>query len=150
MIPFLNGEETQDLSITVYRDGYCHISQVLSVEGDSMVSIPVFGKNLENVLITGNREILNYDISGNEIIVDTEDNTKINIEYDTPDLTGKEGIVWTLEISSPSEFTVIFPEGITVIDLNNIPLEISGNKIKVSEGDQKISYFFTAETKKKE
>ncbi|HEC95579.1 MAG TPA: winged helix-turn-helix transcriptional regulator [Euryarchaeota archaeon] len=147
IIPCIYGEETQELTITVYRDGYCHISQVLSVDEDIMISILVFGENLDNILITGEKEILDYDISGNEIIIDTENNTKINIEYDTPDLTSKEGIVWTLEITSPMEFTVIFPEGITVIDLNNIPLEISENKIKVSKGDQKISYFFTAETR---
>ena len=147
MIPYIYGEETQELSITVYRDGYCHISQVLNADEDVMISIPVFGENLDNILITGKEEILDYDISGNRIIIDTENNTEINIEYDTPELTSKEGIVWTLEITSPIEFTVIFPEGITVIDLNNIPLEISENKIKISRGDQEISYFFTAETR---
>ncbi len=148
MIPFLNGEETLELSVTVYRDGYCHISQILCVDEDTIIGIPTFGENLENILVTGGKEILDYNICGNEISIDTENNTQITIGYDTPDLTSKEGILWTLEISSSLEFTVIFPEGITVVDLNNIPLEISENKIKISEGDQRISYFFTAETKK--
>ncbi|HDM22742.1 MAG TPA: winged helix-turn-helix transcriptional regulator [Methanomicrobia archaeon] len=148
ILPVLSGEESQEINITVYRDGYCHVSQILNVEENTIVTVPVFGENLENILITGDRNILYYDISGKEITVDTEENTEINIEYDTPDLTSKEGILWTLSVNSPSEFTVIFPEGATVVDLSSVPLEISGNMIKMPEGYQKLSYFFTSETKK--
>ncbi len=136
--------EIEDVCVTVYRDGYCHISQTFSVEEDIIVVIPLFGEHWENVLVTGDT-VLDYEISENELIVDTGSSTQITVEYDTPDLTDKEGMVWTIEITTPVPITLALPHGMTVVDLSDVPLKISETVITLPEGTQTVSYFFTTE-----
>ncbi|WP_335755201.1 helix-turn-helix transcriptional regulator [Thermococcus pacificus] len=70
----------------------------------------------------------------------------MNVTYYTPDLTSKEGIVWTLSVSSNESFTVVLPESAIVVDLSDIPLEIAGNSITMPPGNQSISYTLEGRT----
>ncbi|WP_234394362.1 helix-turn-helix transcriptional regulator [Thermococcus piezophilus] len=69
-----------------------------------------------------------------------EDAQVVRVSYYTPDLTSKDGIVWTLKVSSESPFTVVLPENYIVVDLSDIPLEINGNSIVMPAGNQTVSY----------
>ena len=42
--------------------------------------------------------------------------TNVNIQYDTPDLTQKNGRIWSFSLNSPTRFSVILPPNSIVID----------------------------------
>ncbi|ASJ09769.1 hypothetical protein A3L11_07565 [Thermococcus siculi] len=139
---------TSSLTFTVYGDGYVEVAQeVLPGEYEDQIQLPLLAEHVENVIVEdtdGNP--LNFQLNEGKLLVYTNDADLIRASYYTPDLTSKEGIVWTLSVSTNDPFTVVLPEGAIVVDLSDIPLEIAGDSITMPPGNQSISYTIEART----
>ncbi|WP_297506567.1 helix-turn-helix domain-containing protein [Thermococcus sp.] len=133
---------TSSLVLTVYEDGYVKVNyELLPDEYVSQMEVQLLGAHIEDVMVEDeNGNPLDYQLNGNELMVFTDNASVVNITYYTPDLTSKQGIVWTLNLSSPEPFTVVLPENAVVVDLSDIPLQIAGNRITMPPGNQSISY----------
>ncbi|AEH24732.1 helix-turn-helix transcriptional regulator [Pyrococcus yayanosii] len=133
-----------DLQLKVYRDGVVEVSmRIIPEEYAFQVEIPLLGKNVEGIEVTDeNGEPLVYEIRGDVLVVYPEDADEILVSYYTPDLTMKEGVVWTLKVSINQTFTVVLPEGTVIVGLSDIPISLSGNTIEMPPGNQSISYVF--------
>jgi uncharacterized membrane protein len=71
--------------------------------------------------------------------------TNVRIQYDTPDLTQKNGRVWSFSLDSPIRFSVILPPKSVIIDWgkqNPILIQRSGeqNLITFDAGDVQLRY----------
>ncbi len=148
LIPWVSGYTVSSLVLTVYSDGYVKVtSEIVPEDYESQIQIPLLGQHAENVIVeddSGNP--LNFRVENGSILVYTEGADVVNVSYYTPDLTSKEGIVWTLNVSSGNPFTVVLPENAIVVDLSDIPLEIAGNSITMPPGNQSISYTLEGRT----
>ncbi|NJE06140.1 winged helix-turn-helix transcriptional regulator [Thermococcus sp. M36] len=130
------------LTLTVYGDGYVGVTyEVLPEEYEAQIQLPLLAEHVENVVVEdADGNPLNFRVDGDILAVYTGSADVIRVSYYTPDLTSKEGIVWTLKLSTNESFTVILPDNAVVVDLSDIPLEIAGNSITMPPGDQSISY----------
>jgi uncharacterized membrane protein len=136
------------LVLTVYGDGYVKVSYELIPDNyTSQIVLPMLGGHAEDVIVEDeNGNPLNYQIDNGDLIVYTGNAELVNVTYYTPDLTSKEGIVWTLSVSVDNPFTVVLPEGAIVVDLSDVPMEIAGNSITMPPGNQSISYTIEGRT----
>ena len=136
------------LVLTVYGDGYVGVSyEILPDDYTSQITLPLLGSHYENVIVEDeNGNPLNYQLENGTLLIYTGGAELVNVSYYTPDLTSKEGIVWTLSVSSSEPFTVVLPESAIVVDLSDIPLEIAGNSITMPPGNQSISYTLEGRT----
>ncbi|ALM74820.1 helix-turn-helix transcriptional regulator [Thermococcus barophilus] len=143
IIPLVSAEFTvSELELTIYRDGYVEVSyQIIPSDYAVQISAPLLGENYENLIVEDeNGNPLNFEISGNSVVIYVDDAQLIKLSYYTPDLTSKHGLVWTLNVSSPYPFKVVLPQNAIVVDLSDIPLSISANVISMPPGNQSISY----------
>lgn len=143
VIPLVSAEFTvSELKLTVYRDGYVEVYyQIIPSDYAVQISVPLLGENYENLIVEDeNGNPLNFEVSGNKVIIYVNNAQLIRISYYTPDLTSKHGLVWTLNISSQYSFKVVLPDDAIVVDLSDIPLSISSNVISMPPGNQSISY----------
>ncbi|AMQ19574.1 hypothetical protein A0127_09965 [Thermococcus peptonophilus] len=130
------------LILEVYSDGYVRVTWEVIPEGYvTQVTVPLLGNHVENIIAEDeNGTPLNYQVFGDGILVYVNNAGVVNVSYYTPDLTSKEGLVWTLNISVDEPFTVILPENAVIVDLSDIPLDISGDEITMPPGNQSVSY----------
>ncbi len=143
IIPLVSAEFTvSELELTIYRDGYVKVSyQIIPSDYAVQISVPLLGENYENLIVEDeNGNPLNFEISGNSVVIYVDDAQLIKLSYYTPDLTSKHGLVWTLNVSSPYPFKIVLPQNAIVVDLSDIPLSISANIISMPPGNQSISY----------
>lgn len=143
IFPWVNAEFTvSNLELVVYRDGYVKVEyQIIPEEYVTQITVPLLGKDYENLFVVDeNDDPLNFEVNGNEVIIYVGDAQIIKISYYTSDLTNKEGLVWTLNVSSPYPFSVILPEDAIIVELSDIPLSISANTLSMPEGNQSIGY----------
>ncbi len=132
------------LVLTVYNDGYVRVEyEILPAEYSSQIELPLLGDHYENVIVEdGNGNPLNFRLENGSLLIYSGDAGMVRVSYYTPDLTAKEGVVWTLHVATNDSFTVVLPGNAIVVDLSDIPLEIAGNSITMPPGNQSVSYTF--------
>jgi len=142
LLPGVSAYTLSSLVLTVYNDGYVMVEyEVLPDDYASQVEIPLLGEHYENIIVEDeNGNPLNFRLENGSVLVYPGDAGVLRIAYYTPDLTSKEGIVWTLHVETGNPFTVVLPEDAIVVDLSDIPLEIAGNSITMPPGNQSVSY----------
>lgn len=143
LVPVVGGEYTvSSLVLTVYEDGYVKVEcELLPADYASQIEVSLFGEHYENLFVENeDGNPLNFRLDNGSLLMYSEDAQVIRVSYYTPDLTSKDGIVWTLKVSSESPFTVVLPENYIVVDRSDIPLEIAGNFITMPPGNQSVSY----------
>jgi uncharacterized membrane protein len=144
----VSGQYTvSSLVLGVYSDGYVKVAyEIVPDEYDTQITLSLLGGHVESVMVEDeNGTPLDYQLSGGELVVYVNNAEVVNVSYYTPDLTSKRGLVWTLNVSSGEPFTVVLPENAVVVDLSDIPIEISGNRITMPPGNQSISYVLVFE-----
>jgi len=115
----------QETTIDVQSDGVASISYLFPAEATSLqTNITLLGDNIENLFIVNEDGLPLEYIEGDEITVYSLGSTLVNLTYLTADLTSKAGIIWSLEVDSPISIEILLPTGATILNLNNIPLEI--------------------------
>lgn len=154
LLPLVSAQFTvSEVELIVYTDGYVKVHyQLIPDEYTSQISLPLLGKNYEGVeVVDENGNPLNFEIYNESLVVYVENSHIVEVSYYTPDLTYKEGLVWTINVSMDYPFDVILPENAVVVDLSELPLKIASNVITMPPGNQSISYtleFVTEENKK--
>ncbi len=130
------------VALTVYDDGYVKVEyELIPSEYAAQIELPLLGRHYDNFFVEDeNGNPLNFQIENGSAIIYPGNAQIIDVSYYTPDLTSKEGLVWTLKVSSNYSFTVILPNNSVVVDLSDIPLSIAQNKITMPPGNQSISY----------
>ena len=142
LLPWVSSYTVSSLVLTVYDDGYVKVEyEILPADYSSQIEVPLLGDHYENVIVEdGDGNPLNFKLEEGSLFVYLGNADVVKISYYTPDLTEKEGIVWTLHVSTNDSFIVVLPENAIVVDLSDIPLEIAGNSITMPPGNQSVSY----------
>jgi len=133
----------ESLTLTVYSDGYVKVDQYIKPENYVVsVTVPLLAKDVTGLaILDDNGNPLPYKVNGSKVTVYFENVTRIHIRYYTPDLTSKNGAIWTLKINwNSTPLKIIFPKNAVIVDLSDIPLEISGDTLTMPPGNQTISY----------
>ncbi|CAD5244109.1 helix-turn-helix transcriptional regulator [Thermococcus camini] len=142
LLPRVSSYTVSSLVLTVYNDGYTKVEyEILPSEYSSQVELPLLGDHYENVIVEdGNGNPLNFRLENGSLLIYSGNAEVVKVSYYTPDLTVKQGMVWTLNIATNDSFTVVLPANAIVVDLSDIPLEIAGNSITMPPGNQSVSY----------
>ncbi|ALV61753.1 hypothetical protein ADU37_CDS00540 [Thermococcus sp. 2319x1] len=155
LLPVVGAQFTvSEVELTIYTDGYVKVHyQLIPDEYTSQIGLPLLGKNYEGVeVVDENGNPLNFEVYNESLIIYVENAQVVDVSYYTPDLTYKEGLVWTINVSMEYPFDVILPENAVVVDLSELPLKIASNVITMPPGNQSISYTleFAAEEGRKD
>jgi uncharacterized membrane protein len=116
----------------VYSDGIIHVSYTLAVDQIvPSVNVTLFGLLNENLIVVNeNNTVLGYSIyapttGSRAVAVYSLGARSIRLDWDAIDLTNKTFGVWVMTIDAPINFTVTFPKNTTILDLSEVPLEIT-------------------------
>ena len=135
-----------ELSFTVYDDGYVVVDYTVDVDPTmGTVNVSLFGSLYQNMLILDqDLLILDSTPTGDGVTIDTLGAISASLWYETTDLTGKAGQIWTFAVSTPITSTILLPEGSTIFSLSDVPLEMGSLNGRVlltmPLGDLEISY----------
>ncbi len=139
----------RNLDLMIYPDGTTHVSTEIDVDPLSIDhELDLFGSTIDNfVVINENGFLLNYEIIGNSVLIETFDSSIIFVEYDIHDLVSKQSRVWTFFLDSPSDFTLLFPKNSAIIGMTNLPIDMQlindQNQLTLSSGETEINYLFS-------
>lgn len=138
------------LTATVYVDGIVGVEYVVDVNPtQARVTVPLFGSTFSDLLIVNTEGLpLVSTQSGSSVSVDTLGAARMTATYTTQDLTSKAGIIWTLNVTSPTNLIINLPVGSTIVSLNQIPLDVrtvDGHPyIVLPAADNSVSYVLSA------
>jgi uncharacterized membrane protein len=137
---------SQSLTVTVYADGLAGIVYGVDVDPTLVrLPLPLFGFTLIDLLVVNENGVpLVTSKSGSIITVDTLGASRLTFTYSTPELTAKMGILWTLNVTSPTNLVVVMPSGSTIVSMSQIPLEVKTvgerTQVMLPPGEDSISY----------
>ena len=107
--------------VRVYPDGWCIVSQV--IESGNVTRVPLLGEP-DMMLVTDDMGVVDYNLSDGYVVVKDYAGT-LNVTYETPELTSKEGKVWTLSLSRDiGEVEVMLPKNVEIVGMSDLPLKI--------------------------
>lgn len=116
----------ESLSFEIFSDGVVRTEFTVSVDQTAaQVNVTLFG-DLKQDLFIYDEEGLPLESTSIEdfIQVNSLGANSLDISYLTPDLTGKNGAIWSIDVETPVSTGIILPLESTIINLNEIPLEI--------------------------
>jgi uncharacterized membrane protein len=140
--------QLRTLDFTIYPDGTTHISQESTADPqEPELAVMLFGGAIDNFVAQDeNGVLLSFDIGENQAIIHTFGATAVSIDYDSYDLVSKKGKIWTFEIDSPADYTLVMPEDTVIVGMTNFPelVETADNRQRLTLplGQNEIDYFF--------
>ena len=142
-----------ELSFKVDPDGYVTVDLYAEVDPTMpRLNVFLFGSQYLDIFVW-DQDGLPLDKSPIEggLVIDTLGAIYILVSYVTPDLTSKEGQIWTFKVSTPIPTSISLPKGATYVPGNILPLtimETDGSIIlTMPEGDLEVSYTWVIGTK---
>ena len=145
------GQEANQKSVEVIleKSENVHVKHVISFS-NNQANMKVFTGIIENSLEITNEEGLEIEFGkvGDDengitsiVIFPSKQNTVV--EYDLKDKSKLDGNMWNINISYEKTFSILFPEEINIIFLNNNPINLENNKgVSVSGGgDVNLQYY---------
>ena len=139
---------TKSLDLTIYPDGTTHVFSEITVNPlEPDYTVELFGTEIDNFVAEDeNGYLLSGNIDGNIAILETLGASSITIDYDTHDLVSKQGRIWSFNIDSLSEYSLILPKNTVIVGMSNYPLSMQEigeqSKLSLSSGPLEINYFF--------
>ncbi len=136
----------RELSFIVYPDGYVAVDYTLDVDPTKVsVNVSLFGTLYEDLLVEDQDGVgLDHSPIDGGITVDSLGSASIMIVYVTPDLTGKEGQIWTFTASTTIPSAVLLPEGSNIFDFDPFPIGMGSLNshllLTMPEGEIEVSY----------
>lgn len=135
----------------IFRDGVVRIIQTLYVnETAPSISLSLLSRSAENILVLDQDNMpLSYELllSPNMTII-TLGAFKVTVDYLAPDLTRKEGSLWTFQVNIPYNATISLPDQSYIVYLSDLPSSITTKDgrtvIQVLPGFWEISYTLPA------
>src|SRR5256712_9566466 len=144
-------------SLIISGDGSTGVNQTLSLpQNVTSVELPLFAKQVGNVLaVNQDGSPVSYSIDGGNITLYTLGATRVSFSYDTDALTTKQGTVWQMTFTSPSDTTLTLPFQSTLLSFSSTPTSLStvnGSPSLVlsagpSEGSHRLSLVASTSTK---
>jgi uncharacterized membrane protein len=124
--PALAQTTPTDLTINLYSDGVTRLDYLFPAEITSLqTNISLIGQSYQSLIILNEEGLpLEYVQNSDGLTVYSLGSSLVNLTYLTSELTGKNGVIWSLNITIPISSRIILPNGATIINLNIIPLEI--------------------------
>lgn len=115
-----------DLTINLYSDGVTRLDYLFPAEITSLqTNISLIGQSYQSLIILNEEGLpLEFVQNSDGLTVYSLGSSLVNLTYLTSELTGKNGVIWSLNITIPISSLIILPSGATIINLNIIPLEI--------------------------
>ncbi len=146
--PLTVGATSKSLTLKVYSDGFVSVSQTFSADAKaSSVQLSLLSAEVSDLVATDqNGSPLSYSFlsGGSNITVYTLGATLVNLNYDTDNLTAKNGTVWTLTFSASFNSTLVLPQFSTLGWVSGTPYSINQTdnypEMTLSPGSWKISY----------
>jgi len=141
---------TRGLDLIVYSDGLTHVFSEIEVDPlQTDFEVKLFGTEIDNfVAVSENDFLLTSEIVGDTATIETFGSATISINYDSHNLVSKEGRIWTFDIDSPSEFSLLMPKNAVIVGMSNFPLSmvIEGeqSRLILPSGQTQIDYIFGA------
>lgn len=129
--------------VDVYDSGYVRVTEVVVPSNYSVaVEVPLMSNDTTGLSV--------FDENGNPLLFEKNGSvltvyilnstTQFTVTYFTASLTSKKGNVWNLSYSFPYPVTIKLPSGAIVVDLSDVPLEITSSSITMPPGNQSVSY----------
>jgi uncharacterized membrane protein len=148
IIPNLSAStyDDRELFLTVYGNGDVDVEySIIANTTLPRITVPLLGDLFTDILIINEENIpLDFEIIDGAAIIDTLGEDELLIIYTVMDLVDKEGGLWTLNIDSPTDFSVILPPGAIIIGLSSIPNTITSvndqYSLNLNSGLQNVSY----------
>jgi len=143
---------TRSLDLIIYPDGSTHVASEFEVDSQQPdFEVNLYGSTIDNfVAIDENGFLLESQIDGDTVSIETFGISSVSVEYDIHDLVSKEGRVWSFMIDAPSDYSLLMPENTVIVGMSNLPLsmEISEeqSKLLLPKGSAQIDYIFGAST----
>lgn len=116
----------ESLDFTVYGDGAVTVKIKLAVEEIyPVITIKLPSSSVENLIVVSDSgELLSYTVNDSILTIETLGATRLTIEYETAELTYKDGVLWGFRVDAPINFTVTLPPNSTIVSLSSIPMSI--------------------------
>lgn len=128
LVPTVYAQDSSPTLLTfeLYTDGVVSTEYSLTVDQTAVqVNITLFGESIEDLFIYDEDGLpLESMDKGGYYQVNTLGSSSLDVSYLTNDLTGKVGAIWSIDVETPISTEIILPLGSTIINLNEIPLEI--------------------------
>lgn len=123
----VQGFESVRNGITVYRDGVVLVVEQFRVNSSlADITVTLLSPTANAIFVTDQvKAPLSFDVSGQNITIHTLGATAATLEYQTVDLTKKEGAVWTVRFNLRRSANLTLPDQATITFLNAIPDLIS-------------------------
>jgi len=143
---------TRGLDLIVYSDGSTHIFSEIEVDPlQTDFEVKLFGTEIDNFIAVGENDfLLSGETIGDTALVETFGSSTVSINYDSHDLVSKEGRIWTFEIDSPSEFSLLMPQNSVIVGMSNFPLSMDvvneQSRLILPSGQTQIDYIFGTST----
>jgi uncharacterized membrane protein len=123
----------ESLTLTAYLDGFVQVNHELTLNQPyPTINVSLIGETYEDMLVVDEQNLpLDYAIANSEAVIYSLNATEITLTYFTQDLTAKTGKYWTLTADAPANATVMLPETVSIISINNVPelIENANGKI---------------------
>jgi len=141
-LPHAAAQSVEALSLEVYPDGYVLVNEsVVTANYTVVLNVPLLGRDVEGLAVTdGQGNMLPFEVNGSNVTVYSGNASLVRLSYFTPDLTSKQGAVWNLTLYSPVPVRITLPDKAVIVDLNAVPLQISGNSLVMPNGTVSLSY----------
>jgi len=139
---------TKSLDLTIYPDGSAHVfSEISANPFDPEYYVELFGTEIDNFVAEDeNGFLLSGHIEGNIAVVETLGASSLTINYDTHDLISKQGRIWTFNIDSSIDYTLLMPKNTVVVGMSNYPLSMQvideQSQLFLPSGPLELNYFF--------
>ncbi len=144
-----NPVTSEALTLTIYLDGFVLVKHDLIVNQTSpLINTTLLGKTHDELLIVDEQYLpLDYNLTENNVNIDSLGANQITISYFTADLTSKTGKYWTLTTTVSTNTTVTLPESASIISLNSVPelIETSNNQVYLVMPSGTIEITYIAE-----
>jgi len=140
------GYTPKSLSLFVYNDGVVQVDYEVETDPSLVrVEIELPGFPYEGLLVVDQDGLpLDASITDDGALVDTLGSTAVAATYLTSSLTSKAGAIWTLNVTSTITTRITLPQGSTIVDLSEVPIEIGTSEdrpyVRMLPGDVSVSY----------
>ncbi|MGI0083019.1 MAG: helix-turn-helix transcriptional regulator [Nitrosopumilaceae archaeon] len=136
------------LDFTIYTDGTTHVFYQTEVDPLAPdVTVELFGNTIDNFVARDENDLLlSSKIDSNSVVIQTLGASKVQIDYDTADLVTKNGKIWSFQVDTPVDHSVLLPKNTVIVGMNTYPLNMQitdeQSLISLPSGPAEISYVF--------
>jgi hypothetical protein len=126
-VEILNAEYSPvSLTLTTFSDGTTKVEYDTESDPDRLrVDVTLFGPPFVNLVIydeEGNP--LGSSTDGDKVTVDSIGASELHFIYLTYNLTFRNGAIWSVNVTSQVETTIILPKGAAFFDMSSVPTNI--------------------------